>query len=60
MTSPYLTSRIAEQRVRDLVRQAHKDRLCRMAGKRRPEVQPARSRRWLFSAPVPRSRSALA
>ena len=60
MTSPYLTSRIAEHRIQDLRQQAHEGRLCRMAGKQRRESQPARNRRWSLQWPIPRSRGAIA
>jgi hypothetical protein len=60
MTNPYVTSRIAEQRIHDLLDQAHQSRLCRMATKQRRESNPGRNRRWSLQWPVPRPRSAIA
>jgi hypothetical protein len=60
MTNPYITSRIAEQHIQDLLRHAEQDRLRRTTGKQQPHKQPGRDRWWFFLLPVPRPRNAIA
>jgi hypothetical protein len=60
MTSPYISSRLAEQRIQELLRQADQGRLRRVAREQPRAQRPARRRPCLLLSLVPGRRRAFA